>query len=308
MIEILLQTLPFFGLIALGWGAGVTGFFSEEATGYITKFVFYFALSAMIFRFAANLSFADVFNLTSIAAYLGATLVVYLLVTVVALMRGCSVPEAAVEAQCGSIGNIGFLGIPMLALLMGEAAVGTIMIMLAVDLIVFGSLLVVLITGSGRGGVSPAMLKPVVMGLLKNPMVVSMALGLLCSGWAVPIPDPVNQFLAILGAAATPCALFAIGASLASKSAERVSVAGWLSFAKLVLHPAMVAVAVYFVFDVDPYVASVLVAASALPVAGNIYIVARHYQVAPSRVSAAILFSTLCSILTVSWVIARVQV
>ncbi|MEM9317062.1 MAG: TonB-dependent receptor, partial [Pseudomonadota bacterium] len=35
---------------------------------------------------------------------------------------------------------------------------------------------------------------------------------------STPIPEPVNQFLSILGAAATPGALFAIGASLASKS------------------------------------------------------------------------------------------
>ena len=56
------------------------------------------------------------------------------------------------------------------------------------------------------------------------------------------MPAPVNEFLALLGAAATPGALFAIGASLATKSAERVEVAVWLSFCKLVLHPAAVAV------------------------------------------------------------------
>ncbi|MEM7296162.1 MAG: AEC family transporter, partial [Pseudomonadota bacterium] len=46
MIEILLKTLPFFAIIGLGYGAAVTRFFSHEATAYLTKFVFYFALSA----------------------------------------------------------------------------------------------------------------------------------------------------------------------------------------------------------------------------------------------------------------------
>ena len=55
MIEIFLKTLPFFAVIGLGYWAGRTKFFSEEATAYLTKFVFYFALSAMIFRFAATL-------------------------------------------------------------------------------------------------------------------------------------------------------------------------------------------------------------------------------------------------------------
>jgi malonate transporter len=118
----------------------------------------------------------------------------------------------------------------------------------------------------------------------------------------------VNEFLLILGAAATPGALFAIGASLASKSAERMEIAGWLSFSKLVLHPAAVAVSALVLFPVETYQASVMIAAAALPVAGNVYIIAQHYQVAPARVSASILISTALSILTVSTVIAWVQV
>ena len=39
-------------------------------------------------------------------------------------MRGNLVSQAAVEAQCCVIGNVGFLGIPMLALLLGTQAVG----------------------------------------------------------------------------------------------------------------------------------------------------------------------------------------
>ena len=111
----------------------------------------------------------------------------------------------------------------------------------------------------------------------------------------------------LLGAAATPGALFAIGASLAGKSAERMSVAGWLSFCKLVLHPAAVALAALVLFPVAPFDAAVMIAASSLPVAGNVYILAQHYGVAPQRVSASILISTAISIVTVSLVIAWVS-
>ena len=52
-------------------------------------------------------------------------------------LSACSITEAAIEAQCSIIGNVGFLGIPMLALLMGEAAVGYVMMVLAIDLLVF---------------------------------------------------------------------------------------------------------------------------------------------------------------------------
>ena len=306
MLMIFLQTLPFFAIIALGYGAGRTGFFNEDATKYLTKFVFFFALSAMIFRFAANIELSEVWDARLIAAYLWGTAFVYGIATIVGFLRNLNVATNAIEAQCAVIGNIGFLGLPMLTLILGEAAVGPIMMMLAVDLIIFSSLVVILVTGSQDGQMSIRILKTVGLGLVKNPMIVAMTLGLLCSGFDLTVPVPLNEFLAILGGAATPGALFAIGASLATKSAERIEVAGWLTFCKLVLHPAFVAFGALFLFSVDPYSAAVLIAAASLPVAGNVYMLAQHYSVAPQRVSAAILVSTAIIIFTVSLVIGWV--
>ncbi|MEL7260907.1 MAG: AEC family transporter, partial [Pseudomonadota bacterium] len=62
MLAILLKTLPFFALIGLGYAAGRLRVFSDAATAALTKFVFYFALSAMLFRFAANLDFAEIWD------------------------------------------------------------------------------------------------------------------------------------------------------------------------------------------------------------------------------------------------------
>ena len=307
MLAIFLKTLPFFAIIALGYGAGRTRFFNEDATAYLTKFVFYFALSAMIFRFSANLELAQVWDIRLIAAYLWGTAFVYGIATLIGFLRRLDVATTAIEAQCAVIGNIGFLGLPMLSLLLGEAAIGPIMMMLAVDLILFSSLIVILVTGSRDGRMSIKIFRTIGIGLVKNPMIVAMSLGLIWSGFSLPSPVPVNEFLAILGGAATPGALFAIGASLASKSTERIEVAGWLTFCKLILHPAFVGFAAIYLFSVDSYSAAVIIAASALPVAGNVYMLAQHYGIAPQRVSAAILVSTLLSIATVSLVIAYVS-
>lgn len=306
MLDIFLKTLPFFGLIALGYGAARTRFFSEQATAHLTQFVFYFALSAMLFKFSANLSFAEVYDSRFVVAYLLGTGVVYVLATLVGMMRGLSLAEVAIEAQCAVIGNVGFLGLPMLVLLLGPFAVGPVMLVLAVDLIVFGSLIVIIVTGSRDGRMSLGILRTVGLGLLRNPMIVSIAVGLGWSAAALPVPGPLDELVTILGSAATPGALFAIGASLASKSAERISVAGWLAVCKLVLHPAAVAFSAFWVFSVEPQSAAVMVAAAALPVAGNVYILAQHYGIAPARVSASILLSTLASILTLSAVISWV--
>ena len=306
MLEIFLKTVPFFALIGLGYGAGRTRFFTEEATAYLTKFVFYFALSAMLFKFSANLSLAEIFDARLAAAYLWGTAFVYGIAMAVAMLRGLDTPTAAIEAQCAAIGNTGFLGVPMLALLLGQEAVGPIILVLAIDLIVFSTLLVILVLGGKQGQIDSRIFRTVGMGLVKNPMIVSIGLGLIVSGFSVPIPNVLNEFLTILGNAATPGALFAIGASLATKSAERLEIAGWLSFCKLVLHPAFVAAGAFLFFPSDPYKAAVIVSAASLPVAGNVFILAQHYGVAPQRVSASILISTAISILTVSLWIAWV--
>jgi len=274
---------------------------------FLTKFVFYFALTAMLFRFAATLPVAELFDAQFAYAYLLGSMLVYALVTLVAKARGLSVAEAAIEAQCGIIGNMGFLGLPMLAVLLGEAAIGPIMMILSIDLIVFSSLIVILINGGRDGQISLRVLRSIAMGLLRNPMIVSISLGLFWSTLSLPIPTPLNDFLVILGGAATPGALFAIGASLARKSAERVEIALWLSFCKLTLHPAFVAIGVLFLFPLDGFSATIVISAAALPVAGNVYMLAQHYGIAPHRVSAAILLSTVASIVSVPIIIALIS-
>lgn len=306
MLAIFLKTLPFFALIGLGYWAGRTRFFTAEATAYLTKFVFYFALSAMLFRFSANLSLADMWDGRLAVAYLWGTAFVYGIATIVGIWRKLDMATTAIEAQCAVIGNTGFLGVPMLTLLLGPEAIGPILLALAIDLIVFSSLIVILITGA-RGGQAPlATLRAIGLGLLRNPMIVAITLGFVWSGFGIPIPDPMNDFLAILGGAATPGALFAIGASLALTSPDRLPVAGWLTLCKLVLHPLFVGFAALFLFGVDPFKAGVIIAVSALPVAGNVYMLAQHYNVAAIRVSTAILCSTAMSILTVSLVVGWV--
>lgn len=304
MLAIFLKVLPFFGLIGLGWFAGRTRFFPAEATAWLTKFVFYFALSAMLFRFTATLPLEQLFDPAFFAAYLSGSAVIWLLGFAVAKGRGRPLAEAAMEAHTAMTGNTGFLGVPMLVVLLGAEAAGPVLMVLAADLIVFSSIITMVITAARHGRVA---LRPLVLGLLKNPMIVSMVAGLVWALLHLPMPAPLQEFMTILGAAATPGALFAIGASLAGRSAERMGPALWLSAAKLFLHPLVVGVAALVVFPVEPYAAGVMIAAAALPVAGNVYILAQHYGVAPQRVSTSILISTAISILTIPGVIAWVS-
>ncbi|QPH54004.1 AEC family transporter [Pontivivens ytuae] len=302
MLPIIAKTLPFFVLIGLGYAAAATRFFGAEAAAVLTKFVFFFALSAMLFNFTATLEISALTDWTFLGCYLLASVLVYALATAVAVVRKQGAAVAAVEAQTAVIGNVGFLAIPMLVALFGERAAAPVLMVLCVDLIVFGSVIVAVIVGS-RGRLGLSTFGTIGMGLLKNPMVMSISAGLLWSLAGAPVPGPMADFLDVLGSAATPVALFAIGASLAGKSAERASVALWLSSLKLVVHPLVVAVFALFVFDIEPFAASMMIATAAMPVAGNIYIIAQHYEVAPQRASTAILFSTVLSVVTLTFVL-----
>lgn len=309
MLEIFLKTLPFFLIIATGWLAGRSRFFPDEATAWLTKFVFYFALSAMLFRFAATLDVRRLFDPQFFLAYLCGTAAIWILAMAVARWRRLPLAEAAMEAHTAITGNTGFLGVPMLVVLLGQAAIGPVMMVLTIDLVVFSALLTLLITAARQGRGALSALWPLVRGIVANPMIVSMLAGL---GWAtlrLPMPQPFAEFLSILGAAATPGALFAIGASLAGRSAQRLAPALWISAVKLVAHPLAVGIAAFALFDVQPFAAGVMIAAASLPVAGNVYILAQHFGVAAHRVSTAILISTAASILTVPlvihWITAR---
>ncbi len=307
MAHIFFQLVPFFLIIGCGYAAVVSRLITDEGIKYLTRFVFYFPLSAMLFDFSSKLPVSTLFDGDAAIAYVGATLVVFLIATVVARMRGCDMQESAIEAQCCAVGNTGFLGLPILIMLFGVQAAAPVLLVLTMDLVVFGTLVVAVIT-AGRSRMSgPSALWTILRGLFSNPMIIAIVLGLCWSVWDLPRPVMLVSYLEIMGAAATPCALFAIGGSLAEQIAERLSVAVWISLAKLVLHPLAVACATLYVFALDPFPAAVMIACAAMPTAGNIYMLARHYNVAPQRVSASILVSTASSVLSLTLAIGLVS-
>lgn len=305
MLAVFLKTLPFFGLIGLGWLAAWTRFFPEQGAAWLTRFVFFFALSAMLFRFAAGLDLGALFDLRFVLAYLAGSFAVWLIGLVAARARGLPLTEAAMEAQCCMIGNTGFLGVPMLVVLLGPPAIGPVLMVLTIDMLVFSTLITLIIHAARHGGLRLAAVVPVLRGIVANPMILSMLAGLAWAQAGLPLPGPLDEFLALLGGAATPGALFAIGASLAGRRLQRLAAAAWLGGAKLLLHPAAVGLAAWGL-GVDPVAAGVMVAAAALPVAGNVYILAQYFGVAQQRVSAAILISTAFSILTIPLVMALI--
>ena len=304
MISIFLQTAPFFLIVAIGYFSGKYKFLGKRGTDAITKFVFYFALSAMLFRFSSQLEISEIFDLKFVGCYVFATSILYLLVIVVSYFSGTKFETAVFDAQIATVGNTGFLGIPLLATLVGSQSVGYVMMILATDFAIFGTLIVVLIMVSRDQSWGIRLLRPIAKGLFQNPMIVSFSLGIFWGYSDYQTPKFFSEFLVILGQAATPGALFAIGASLSFRKIDDPKSAFWLSFLKLVAHPFLVGIMALYLFYLEPYAAAVMVITAALPVAGNTFMLAQHYKIDPERISAAILLSTLFSALTVTYAIS----
>ena len=306
MLHIFLNTLPFFALIALGYGSAKTAIFSKDATVHLTKFVFYFALSAMLFKFSSNLSLREILEWDFMAAYLIGSMALYGMTALIAKLRGTSFDISVIEAQCSVIGNMGWMGLAMIPILLGEQSISYVIMVLIIDLIVFGPLIVILLVAHREGQISLKVFQTIGMGLIKNPLVLSISTGLLWAAFEIPVPELLNRFMTILGGASTPGALFAIGASMAFAAKGQISIPLYLSANKLIMHPLLVGIASLLVFQIDPFAGAVMIACAAMPVAGNVYMIATHYGLQGERISIAILISTTVSIVTISLIISLV--
>ena len=306
MLHIFLNTLPFFALIALGYGAAKTAIFSKDATVHLTKFVFYFALSAMLFKFSSNLSLREILEWDFMAAYLIGSMALYVMTALIARLRGTSFDISVIEAQCSVIGNMGWMGLAMIPILLGEQSISYVIMVLIIDLIVFGPLIVILLVAHREGQISLKVFQTIGLGLMKNPLVLSISTGLLWAAFEIPVPELLNRFMTILGGASTPGALFAIGASMAFAAKGQIAIPLYLSANKLIIHPLLVGIASLLVFQIDPFASAVMIACAAMPVAGNVYMIATHYDLPGERISIAILISTTVSIVTISLIISLV--
>jgi predicted permease len=108
----------------------------------------------------------------------------------------------------------------------------------------------------------------------------------------------------ILARAAAPCALFAMGVTLATRPLKRVPVElSYIVPLKLVVHPALCLALMGAMGDFDPIWVASAVLLAALPTATNVFVIGQQYGVWVERASASILISTMISVVTVTGVL-----
>jgi malonate transporter len=337
VLPVFLVTFPFFALIAAGYAAARTRLLPLDAIPGLNSFVLYFALPCMLLRFGAGTpigqlldgSVALVWGMCALAVVAG----------VVLFTRNARVGwnDGAFGALVAAFPNTGFMGVPLLVALLGPPAAGPMIIAIAFDMVVTSSLCIALsrldgAAGAGRQGASLAARKAL-RGILVNPMPWSILLGVLLSAARWQLPGPLERTVAMLADAASPVALFTIGAVLARSallarehdasaavaqamgSAPPVAAkAPWrdvlpVVVVKLLVHPLLVwglglgAIALGLPLSHAALVVIVLVAA--LPSASNVSMLAERFGADNGRIARIILWTTVVAFfsfpLAVGW-------
>jgi predicted permease len=218
-----------------------------------------------------------------------------------------SPPEVMVmQALNACFSNTGYMGIPLFIAAFGPQGVAPAALATVVMSAVMVGLAVVALELAGASGKGvAAALGDVVRALGRNPLVVAPLAGLALSALGAPLPRPLVTFSEITGAAAGPCALFAIGLFLAGRPLTgQLGEVAWITALKLVVQPALCWWLATRVFAMEPEWAAAAVILAALPTGALTFVVAQQYRTYVEKTSTAILVTTVVSTVTLSFVLA----
>jgi predicted permease len=216
----------------------------------------------------------------------------------------------SLQGIAASWGNVGYMGVPLCLAAFGEQGLPPAMltvIVTAVVSMVFGVMLIELEVAAGHGPVRTFL--RAAFNVARNPLPVSIALGIAASWVGLPIPVPVEKWLDLMGAAAAPCALFAIGLFLSDKSIKSgLAEAGLATLIKLLLQPLAALLILPFFVPIDSIAGKVALLMAALPTAANAFVLAKQFDVSVEQNTASVLLSTAFSVVTVSALLVWLRV
>lgn len=300
-------TFPFFALVLCGYLAARRGVLPEAAIPGLNIFVLFFALPCMLFRFGAGTPFAELVNPVWLGLYIACALLIVFVTVAQSLASGVNLKDSAFGALVAAFPNTGFMGVPLIVALMGERAAGPVIVTILADLFVTSSICLAL--AQSGGGHWRESLGKALRGALSNPLPWSIAAGAAVSLTQISLPGPVDRMIGMLGNAASPVALFTIGAVLwrSQKALSRptpVSDYAPIVFIKLVVHPLLVLaaglVALRLGLPLDSFALTALVLAAALPSASNVSLLAERFHADNGRIARIILWSTALAFLSFS--------
>jgi hypothetical protein len=303
MADVLALALPFFGLVFLGFFCGKLKKLPEDGLAWMNFFVIYVALPALFFKLIATTPFEQLTNWPFILSTTLCTYIAFSISFVVGIWvtRG-DIRQSAIQGALGGYSNVGYMGPGLtLAAIGPEAAVPTALIFVF-DCVLFFTVVPFMM---GMGGSEKLRIwettKEVFLKVVLHPFNIATAVAVVATYLRWQPPQALDQLVTFLYRAAAPCALFALGVTVALRPYEGVPRELPIHlFVKLILHPTLVWIILSAVGDFDREWVFTAMLMSALPPAGNVFVMARQYDVYVQRASSGVLIGTIVSVVTVT--------
>lgn len=284
---------PLFALVALGYALMRWGGWPKSAADAMTRFVFAVALPAMLFRLMSDFSKLPPVDARLLIAFFGSCLIVFAAGRLAArrLLRLDGVAQS-VFALGGVFSNNVLLGIPLAKATLGEAALPSVALVLVFNALILWTLVTASVEWARHGALSPAGFVKTVRAVATNPIVASILAGTLFGLAGLRVPAPIDAPLAMLGSAAAPLSLVALGMGLAEYGIR----ADWQTSAaicafKLVLQPLVVWL-LALALGLPKLETQAVVLLAALPVGANVYLMSRQFKTLEGPVAASLVIST----------------
>jgi len=303
MLHILGLISPLFGLIIIGFVTARISRQPLEALGWLNTFIIYVALPALFFRLLSKTPVDQLASWDFVATNILVTYLVFILTFLLGIIgtRG-NIAEATVQGLAGAYGNIGYMGPAIAILALGEKAAIPVAIIFCFENILHFALAPALLAVSGNQKQSAgALIVDVIGKILFHPFIIATAVGVGFAILELTAPEPLERLIEYLAQAAAPCALFAMGVTLALRPIKRIPLAlGYIVPIKLIVHPAAMYFVLSYVGDFEPVWVFAAVLLASLPTATNVFVIAQQYGVWVERATASVLITTAVSVLTVS--------
>lgn len=310
MLAIFMLVAPVFGLIAIGWCANRVRYVPEAAGPLLSEFAFKILIPALLFRAMATMAPPAQSPWLLAGAYGSGLVIIWIVATIATfLLLRRPAADAPAIAFASVFGNGLLLGIPVILSAFGPEAATPIAILLVCDTTMVWLLgtLHMELTLRGVSG-SLGQLSHTMFDLLRNPIIAPVIIGTLWRWSGIGLPTTLDKLITLLGSAAIPVSLTALGMTLARyKLAGQLPTLLLIMVLKLIAFPAVVLWLGLYVFGLTPLWAGTLAIFTSMPVGANAFIFASRYDRAVGSASAAVAVTVLLSVLTVTAMLALLQ-
>lgn len=303
MGPILNVVIPVFAVVAAGYLCGRRGILGEGSSEALNAFVYWVALPALLFRAMAGVEIAEVLDWPLIFGFGGSIVLLWAITLPLAMfVFRRTLAESALHGMNGVYGNTGYMGIPLALAAFGEAAMLPSIVATIVNVIFVVGVSVTLIEFGLNSGSRPSVvIGKVVRSLVQNPMLIAPLAGLFWAATGLDLPTPVAKVAELLGDAAGPSALFAIGLFLVGRPLRQgLGEVAVMTATKLLVMPVLAFVLLAWVWPASEMSLKVGVLMATLPTGAGSFVLAQAYGVYVQRTSSVILISTVVSLVTVS--------